>query len=59
MNSFWFVFMKSVCYVVNDLYCRIVSKDYSSHLEEIFTDLKVPNIQQLIDFDIASLIYKS
>ena len=38
---------------------RIVSKDYSSPIEEVFTNLKLLNVQQLIDFDTATLIYKS
>ena len=38
---------------------RIVSKDYSSPVEEVFTNLKLLNVQQLIDFDTATLIYKS
>ena len=38
---------------------RIVSKDYSSPVEELFTNLKLLNVQQLIDLDTATLIYKS
>ena len=38
---------------------RIVSKDYSSPVEEVFTNLKLLNVQQLIDFETATLIYKS
>ena len=38
---------------------RIVSKDYSSPIEEVFINLKLLNVQQLIDFDTATLIYKS
>ena len=38
---------------------RIVSKDYSSPVEEVFTNLKLLNVQQLIDLDTAILIYKS
>ena len=37
----------------------IVSKDYSTPVEEVFTNLKLLNVQQLIDFDTATLIYKS
>ena len=38
---------------------RIVSKDYSSPVEEVSTNLKLLNVQQLIDFDTATLIYTS
>ena len=38
---------------------RIVSKDYSSPIEEVFTNLELLNVQQLIDFDTATTIYKS
>ena len=38
---------------------RIVSKNYSSPIEEVFTNLKLLNVQQLIDFDTVTLIYKS
>ena len=38
---------------------RIVSKDYSSPVEEVFTNLKQLNVQQPIDFDTAIQIYKS
>ena len=38
---------------------RIVLKDYSSPVEEVFTNLKLLNVQQLIDLDTATLICKS
>ena len=38
---------------------RVISKNYTSPIEQVFAELKLLNVQQLIDFDSAALIFKA
>ena len=38
---------------------RVISKNYTSPIEQVFVELNLLNVQQLIDFDSAALIFKA
>ena len=38
---------------------RVISKNYTSPIEQVFAEFKLLNVQQSIDFDSAALIFKA
>ena len=51
--------LKNKLQILQNRAVRVISKNYTSPIEQVFAELKLLNVQQLIDFDSAALIFKA
>ena len=51
--------LKNKLQILQNRAVRVISKNYTSPIEQVFTEIKLLNVQQLIDFDSAALIFKA
>ena len=51
--------LKHKLQILQNRAARVISNNYTSPIEQVFAELKLLNVQQLIDFDSAALICKS
>ena len=51
--------LKNKLQVLQNRAVRVISKNYTSPVEQVFVKLKLLNVQQLIDFDDSALIFKA
>ena len=51
--------LKNKLQILQNSAVRVISKNYTSPIEQVFAEFKLLNVQQLIDFDSAALIFKA
>ena len=51
--------LKNKLQILQNRAVRVISKNYTLPIEQVFAELNLLNVQQLIDFDSAALIFKA
>ena len=51
--------LKNKLQILQNRAVRVISKNYTSPIEQVFAEFKLLNVEQLIDFDSAALIFKA
>ena len=51
--------LKDKLQILQNRAVRVISKNYNSPIEQVFAELNLLNVQQLLDFDSAALIFKA
>ena len=59
MGKLQSIILKNKLQILQNRAVRVISKNYTSPIEQVFAEFKLLNVQQLIDFDSAALIFKA